>query len=115
MAGGTSVSRGENLGLHQLHGGTTALNLALPRLDAEHFRPTRFALKSLSQLVGHGRYLLSPSGLVMPSALELHGLATASQLAVASLGDNHLRAALAAQVSLSDLVGQGAATSASLG
>jgi len=60
MVGGRSVGRGENLGLHQLHGGAAALDLAFPRLDAEHFRPTRFALKPLSQLVGHGRYLLSP-------------------------------------------------------
>jgi hypothetical protein len=62
IAGGRSVGRRENLGLHQLHGGAAALDLALPGLDAEHFRPTRFALKSLSKLVGHERYLLSSGG-----------------------------------------------------
>jgi hypothetical protein len=110
-----SVGGGKDLGLHQLHGGAAALNVALPRLDAEHLRPAGFALKSLSELVGHRRYLLTPGqSSFTPSALELHGLAAAGQLAVTCSGDNHLCAALGAQVPLSDLVGQGAATSTSL-
>jgi len=107
------VGGGKDLGLHQLHGGAAALNPALPRLDAEHLRPTGFALESLSELVGHRRHLLTPGGPPTPSALELHRLAAADQLTVSCPGDNHLRAALGAQVPLSDLVRQGAATSTS--
>jgi hypothetical protein len=46
-----SISRGQDFRLHQLHGLSAALDLAVPGLDAEHFRVAVLALKSLAKLV----------------------------------------------------------------
>jgi len=43
--------------------------------------------------------------LYLPLLLQLHGLATAGEDSLAAFGDNHLRAALSALISLARLIG----------
>ena len=88
------VSRGQYLWLQQRHRHPTALDFAVPGLDAEDLCAALLALESFAELVRHVRPLL----------LDRHRLAAAREIAFATFGDDHLGAALAALVSLADLV-----------